>query len=77
MTFFFGIAMVEIVVAVLPGGSLSPMKKAIVPLMSEPDDLFVLYVKLHSRYSGWNTRSHRGVRVPHIRHGSSGWIRQL
>ncbi|KAF4665117.1 hypothetical protein FOL46_003887 [Perkinsus olseni] len=33
MCFFFGIAMVEIVVAVLPGGSLSPMKKAIVPLM--------------------------------------------
>ncbi|EER16061.1 conserved hypothetical protein [Perkinsus marinus ATCC 50983] len=33
MTFFFGIAMVEIVVAVLPGGSLSPVKKAIVPLM--------------------------------------------
>ncbi|KAF4717048.1 hypothetical protein FOZ62_023983 [Perkinsus olseni] len=34
MCFFFGIAMVEVVEAVLPGGSLSPMKKAIVPLMS-------------------------------------------
>ncbi|KAF4651503.1 hypothetical protein FOZ61_010414 [Perkinsus olseni] len=33
MAFFFGIAMVEIVLALLPGGALSPVAKAIVPLL--------------------------------------------
>ncbi|KAF4657713.1 hypothetical protein FOL47_008323 [Perkinsus chesapeaki] len=33
MAFFFGIAMVEIVLALLPGGALSPISKAAVPLI--------------------------------------------
>ena len=34
MTFFFAVAMVEVVEAVLPGGAMSPLKKAINPLLA-------------------------------------------
>ena len=40
MVFFFGIAAVEIMQAVLPGGSLNPPSKAINPLMGTLGGVF-------------------------------------
>ncbi len=60
MVFFFGIATVEIIQAILPGGSLNPVSRAVNPLMATlggvlgPAILFILLCYLFNRQDALN-----------------------